>query len=477
MPLPILALIGRPNVGKSTIFNRLTGSREALVTDTPGLTRDRRYGTAQFNERDVTLVDTPGISDDPDEPLADAMRVQSLRAVEEAELVVHICDATDGLLPSDEDIIQELREAGKPTLLVVNKIDRHDEHLALADFSRLGLGVPILISAAHGRGMSHFGEVISNLLPAEATAEEKPPISDDEAGFETNHPLPVAIVGRPNVGKSTLINQLLGEERVLVSAIAGTTHDNVDIALQRDGSNYLLIDTAGVRRQGKTNAVVEKFSVARSLAAIRRAHVAVLIIDGSEGLVAQDLRLINKALTTGRSIVLAVNKWDQADADQKTHIKNELDRRLTFARHLSVCFISALKGSGMKRLFRLINATGVNTAKTLKTPELNNILADLTTRHPPPLGPSGRRIKLRYAHSGGTAPPIIVIHGSRVDALTESYRTYLEKGFRQALGLAGTVIRLEFRQAANPYADRKNTLTPAQLRNRNRLIRHSKKRR
>ena len=471
----VVVLAGRSNVGKSTLFNRLTQTRDALVANTPGLTRDRRYGEVRLGDCPITLVDTPGLAEVVDDPLAEEMSAQCWRAIADADVVVQVCDAREGLLPADEDIITALRRTGKPTLLVVNKVDRQDEHLAIADFAKLGLGVPLAVSAAHGRGMFQLCERITDLMPVPAedggiAAAEAPPESVVDAA------IPVAIVGRPNVGKSTLINHLLGEARVLVSEIAGTTHDNVDIPFQRASRSYVLIDTAGIRRPGKVEEIVEKFSIARSLQAIRQAQVAVLIIDAGDGLVAQDLRLLNRALSTGGSLVLAVNKWDQAGEAERSHIKNQLDRRLSFARFVDICFISALKGRGIDRLFRLIDKVQANTTRALKTNELNTILAELVRHHPPPMGRGGRRIKLRYAHSGGTAPPVVVIHGNQVEALPEAYRTYLESGFREALHLEGTPIRLEFRQGDNPYADRKNKLTPRQIKRRARLVSHGKKR-
>lgn len=470
MPEPVIALMGRPNVGKSTLFNRLTHSRQALVANTPGLTRDRLYCTVLIDQSKVTFVDTAGLMMDAS-PLEIGMATQSWRAAAQADLVIYICDARSGLTVSDVESVEKLRRQGRQVLLVANKIDGLDEHAALPEFTDLGMGMPIGISATHGRNINVLQEKILALLAVgQVESASLPP--KEEAKPSPRATLRIAVVGRPNAGKSTLVNLMLGEERMLVSDIAGTTHDSVAVPFSHRGRHYILIDTAGIRRRGKVQGVVESFSVAKSLEAIRQAEVAVLLLDGSEGLVAQDLHLLDSVLKSGRSTVIAVNKWDSADANQKKLVKIQLDRRLVFAQYVKVCFISALQGRGIARLYKTLDVLRAKVEQVLPTVELTRALEKLVTQHPPPMGNGRRRIKLRYAHAGGMAPPVVVIHGNQVEKVTASYKRYLENGFRKIFKLEGTPVRIEFKSGENPYAGRKNILTNKQVKRKKRLLVH-----
>lgn len=504
MSAPVVALIGRPNVGKSTLFNKLTRNRSALVANVPGLTRDRRYGLARFDNRDVTLVDTAGLPGDKTS-LGTAMADQAWRAVTAADLSVHLCDGQEGLMLDDFVIIERLRSLSCPVLLVVNKIDGLNLDHILLEFSELGAGQPLAISASHSRGLQSLqAKVLECLfdLGVPATEEVKTPIAetaetvetaettetvvrpDDEIAPEKMPPvallsspeaLRVAMIGRPNVGKSTLVNRILEEDRLLVSDVPGTTHDSVFVPFERAGRLYTLIDTAGIRRRGKIHGAVEGFSVAQSLAVIRQAQVVLLLIDASEGLVEQDLHLLGQALQAGRALVLVVNKWDSLDKDRRLEVKTQLDRRLRFARYVQVRFISALKGYGVSSLYEALGEAAASAVQTLSTLQLTRALTEAVNQHPPPMV-GGRRIKLRYAHLGGREPPVVIIHGNQTGAVPESYRRYLESSFRETFGLQGTPVRVEFRANKNPYESKKNTLTTHQFNRRKRLIEHRKQR-
>ncbi len=462
--LPVVALVGRPNVGKSTLFNWLTQSRDALVADYPGLTRDRHYGRCRRGEREFLVVDTGGITE-----AADAVDRAALRQVEqalaEADLILFLVDAREGLTAADEDIAAMLRRLDKPVLLVVNKIDGEDPALAAAEFSVLGFPEPALIAAAHGRGTAKLLARIESLLPpaAESAAE----IDEDEA-------IRVAVVGRPNVGKSTLVNRLLGEKRVVVADHPGTTRDAIEIPFERDGHRYVLVDTAGIRRRARVAEAVEKFSIIKAIQSMEAADVVVFLIDASEGITDQDARLLGQVLEAGRALIVGLNKWDGLTWEQKQKVRDQLETRLQFVDFAERLPISALHGTGVGELFDRIAPLYEQARTEFGTAALTRILQDAVDAYPPPLV-RGRRIKLKFAHQGGRKPPLIVIHGNQTERLPASYRRYLNRAFRQALGLKGTPLQLEFRSSANPFAGRRNPLTPRQLRKRQRLLRHARK--
>ncbi len=464
--IPVIALVGRPNVGKSTLFNQLTRSRDALVADFPGLTRDRKYGEARLGERAYVVIDTGGISGE--EAGIDAqMAGQSLAAIEEADAVLLIVDAREGLNAADEELARELRRRDKPFHLVVNKIDGLNEEVALGEFSVLGLARVHAVAASHGRGVRAMIEAVLADFPEERSAPE--------AAFDPDS-IRVAIVGRPNVGKSTLVNRLLGEDRVVVFDQPGTTRDSIYIDYERDGQKYTLIDTAGVRKRKNIREAVEKFSIVKTLKAIDDAHVVVLVMDAHEGIVDQDMHLLGHCIDAGRGLVLAVNKWDGVEPDQREWIRRELNRRLQFADYADIHFISALHGTGVGHLYRSIGAAHRSATRKLSTNALTRILEGAVADHPPPMV-DGRRIKLRYAHAGGQNPPLIVIHGNQTGQVPNSYRRYLENVYRRELQLAGTPVRIEFRTGENPYAGRRNELTRRQVQRKRRLMAHVKKNR
>jgi len=462
--IPVIALVGRPNVGKSTLFNQLTRSRDALVADFPGLTRDRKYGESRVGSRAFVVIDTGGLSGE-EEGIDSPMAVQSLTAIDEADVVLLIVDAREGLNATDEMLASQLRQRNKPFALVVNKIDGLNEDLATSDFYRLGVDALYAIAAAHGRGVSRMIEQVLLAFPE----------SQEDAGNERpSDSIRVAIVGRPNVGKSTLVNRLLGEERVVVFDEPGTTRDSIYIDYERDGRRYTLIDTAGVRRRKNVKLVVEKFSIVKTLKAMDDAHVVILVMDAHEGIVDQDMHMLGYCMDKGRALVLAVNKWDGIDADQRDWIRRELDRRLRFADYADIHYISALHGTGVGHLYKSINSAYASATRKLNTNALTRILEGAVFDHPPPMV-NGRRIKLRYAHAGGQNPPLIVIHGNQTSDVPGSYQRYLEKVFRRELELAGTPVRIEFRTSDNPYADKRNKLTQRQVERRRRLMSHVKK--
>jgi GTP-binding protein len=464
--LPVIALIGRPNVGKSTLFNRLTRSRDALVADYPGLTRDRQYGNGRVGERPYLVVDTGGLVG-AEQGLDGLMAEQVWMAVAEADAVLLLLDARDGLNLSDEQIAARLRRSGKNVYAVLNKADGQDMAAVIADAYALGLGEPAQISAEHGRGVSALMDRVLAELPAAAMGPQGP-----EAGARG---IRIAVVGRPNVGKSTLINRMLGEQRVLAYDQPGTTRDSIYIPFQRDGEDFTLIDTAGVRRRSRVVEGIEKFSVLKTLQAISDAQVAILVLDAHSGEVAeQDATLAGHILESGTAVVIAVNKWDGLDPDQREWFRDQLDRRLPFLGFAERYFISALHGSGVGELFAAVQTANRAAQIKLSTPRLTRLLEQAVHQHQPPLV-RGRRIKLRYAHQGGQTPPVIVIHGNQTEQLPDAYKRYLNNYFRSALRLVGTPIRLEFRTAENPYEGRRNMLTPRQQRRRKRMIRHVKK--
>lgn len=443
---PVVALIGRPNVGKSTLFNQITKSRQALVADLSGLTRDRQYGDATYQDKSFIVVDTGGIgeADDGSGKIDDYMSAQSHTAIHEADIIVFVVDARSGLIGADEEIAKLLHTLGKPVYVVANKIDGVHE-AAAAEFFALGFGDPYPMAASHGRGLNNLLDDLTENMP-------------EQVETQTPDGLKMAIIGRPNVGKSTLVNRLLGEDRVVVFDMPGTTRDSIYIPFQRENQDYVLIDTAGVRRRGRIDEKVEKFSVIKTLQAIKDANVVILVIDAQEGIVDQDLHMLGFALDAGRAIVIAINKWDGLDEDQKQTIKLEMDRRFNFIPHIKVHLISALHGTGVGNLYPSIHKAYQSAMFKVSTSRLTQILQDAVTAHPPPMV-AGRRIKLRYAHLGGHNPPVIVIHGNQTQDLPNSYRRYLENQFRNVFKLEGTPLKIEFKQNENPYAGKKRTST------------------
>ncbi|WP_273398038.1 ribosome biogenesis GTPase Der [Actinobacillus porcinus] len=501
MTTPVVALVGRPNVGKSTLFNRLTRTRDALVADFPGLTRDRKYGQANIAGYDFIVIDTGGI-DGSEEGVEEKMAEQSLLAIEEADVVLFLVDARAGLTPADIGIAHYLRQRqNKTTVVVANKTDGIDADSHCAEFYQLGLGDIAQIAAAQGRGVTLLMEDV--LAPLAAKMNEESAVENtedsaqdewdsdfdfsddndtallDEALEEENEEpedknIKIAIVGRPNVGKSTLTNRILGEDRVVVYDLPGTTRDSIYIPMERDGQHYTIIDTAGVRKRGKVHLAVEKFSVIKTLQAIQDANVVLLTIDAREGISDQDLSLLGFILNAGRSLVIVVNKWDGLDQEIKDRVKSELDRRLDFIDFARVHFISALHGSGVGNLFDSVREAYACATQKMTTSMLTRILQMATDEHQPPMM-SGRRIKLKYAHPGGYNPPIIVVHGNQIERLPDSYKRYLSNYYRRSLKIIGSPIRLLFQEGNNPFAGKRNKLTPSQLRKRKRLMKFIKK--
>ena len=506
MTTPVVALVGRPNVGKSTLFNRLTRTRDALVADFPGLTRDRKYGQAHLAGHDFIVIDTGGI-DGTEEGVEEKMAEQSLLAIEEADIVLFLVDARAGLTSADIGIANYLRQRqNKTTVVVANKVDGIDADSHCAEFYQLGLGEIAQIAASQGRGIANLMEqVLSPLAEKMAEKEEESAVENDDVSEIAQHDewdedfdfsneedtalldeelaqeqtpdsqnIKIAIVGRPNVGKSTLTNRILGEDRVVVYDMPGTTRDSIYIPMERDGQQYTLIDTAGVRKRGKVHLAVEKFSVIKTLQAIQDANVVLLTIDARENISDQDLSLLGFILNSGRSLVIVVNKWDGLNQEVKDRVKSELDRRLDFIDFARVHFISALHGSGVGNLFESVKEAYECATQKMTTSMLTRILQIAVDEHQPPMI-GGRRVKLKYAHPGGYNPPIIVIHGNQVDKLPDSYKRYLSNHFRRSLKIIGSPIRLQFQEGNNPFAGRRNKLTPNQLRKRKRLMKFIKK--
>ncbi|OAI23263.1 MULTISPECIES: ribosome biogenesis GTPase Der [Methylomonas] len=460
--LPVIALVGRPNVGKSTLFNYLTRSREALVADYPGLTRDRQYGRVKRGERDCLVVDTGGITDERDGIDVFAKKQVEI-ALQEADVVFFLVDARDGVNASDEAIADMLRKLGKPVVLVVNKIDGIDSNTVANDFYGLGLGEPVAIAAAHGRNVHELLGQIDTLLPPQADEFQ-----------EVDPGIAIAVVGRPNVGKSTLVNRLLGEERVVVFDEAGTTRDSIYIPFERDGKKFTLIDTAGMRRRSRVSLTVEKFSIIKSLQAIEKAHVVIYLIDAREGITDQDAHILGLVLEAGRALIIGLNKWDGLNAEHKDFVKKQIEMKLSFLDFAEKHPISALHGSGVGKLFDVVHTLYDSAMVDMSTPLLTRILSDAVAAHQPPLV-GGRRIKLKYAHQGGRNPPVVVIHGVQTDVLPGAYKRYLMNYFREQLRLAGTPVRLVFKSPENPFHGQKNQLSDRQVKKRKRLIDFSKR--
>lgn len=460
--LPVVAIVGRPNVGKSTLFNCLTKSREALVADQPGLTRDRKYGQGKLGEKPYIVIDTAGIGEEADE-LNNLMTQQAQLAMQEADVILFLVDARAGVTSADQEIASMLRELNKKIYLIVNKTDGLDPHVATADFFSMGLGQAMPIAANVGRGVT---QLIQHVL------EPFPEITEQQPA--KNSGIRVAIIGKPNVGKSTLVNRMLGEERVIVCDKAGTTRDSLEIPIERFGKQYTIIDTAGIRRRGKVNETVEKFSVVKSLQAIDYANVVIFMIDAKEGITDQDLSLLGFILDAGRSLVVAVNKWDGLEPSYKDELKQEIERRLIFVKFAKLRFTSALYGTGVGDLFSDVDKAYASAMCPLATKILTRLLERALREFQPPLV-SGRRIKLRYANPGGHNPPIIVIHGNQTESVPQTYQRYLANFFREALKLTGTPLRLQFKSSDNPFKDRRKNLTPLQEYKKSRARRMPKK--
>jgi GTPase len=457
----VIAIVGRPNVGKSTLFNLLTGTRDALVADLPGLTRDRKYGYGKLGPIPYLVVDTGGLVVDA-QGVEQLMAKQTLRAIDEADRVLFLVDARDGLTPSDHFIAQTLRKLDKKVILVVNKAEGVDAATAAAEFHQVGLGDPQSISATHGDGVRALVE--GALAGFEAYSDM------DAAGPDD---IRVAVIGRPNVGKSTLINRLLGEERLIAFNEPGTTRDAVFVPFERDGRRYTLIDTAGVRRRARVEEAIEKFSVIKALQAVDSANVVIGVIDAHDTVAEQDASLFGMVAERGRALLIAVNKWDGIAPDKRDEIRAGLDLRLPFLDFAPVHFISALHGTGVGELMRAVSHAYDASMREMATPELTRVLETALQQHQPPLV-RGRRIKLRYAHQGGRNPPIIVVHGNQVQHVPDAYRRYLSNVFRKNFRLEGTPVRIEFRSDENPFKGKRNELTPRQRRSRQRLMRRTK---
>jgi GTPase len=462
--LPVVALVGRPNVGKSTLFNFLTRTRDALVADLPGLTRDRQYGFGRVGPVPYIVVDTGGLTGQPDE-LDGLMARQTLKALDEADVVLFMVDAREGLTGTDEQVAALLRRRGRPVALVVNKAEGQAAAMVKADFHRLGIGEPVAISSAHGDNVRALMDEVLAPFPG-TDASDAPERAEDS--------IRVAVIGRPNVGKSTLINRMIGEERLVAFDQPGTTRDAVEVPFERDGHRYLLVDTAGVRRRSRVAEAIEKFSIIKTLGAIDAASVIIAVLDARDGVTDQDATLLGLAAERGRAMVIAVNKWDGLPTDQRDTVRRQLELKLPFVEYAPIQFISALHGTGVGDLFGLIESSHAAAHRDLPTPELTRTLQDAVTAHQPPMA-RGRRIKLRYAHQGGRNPPVIVIHGTQAELLPPSYRRYLANLFRKHFRLQGTPVRIELRSGDNPYAGRRNPLTPRQQKKRERLMQHTRK--
>lgn len=463
--IPVFALVGRPNVGKSTLFNRLTKTRDALVANYPGLTRDRKYGEGSLLGKRFMLIDTGGITG-TEEGIDAIMAEQSMLAIQEADAVMLIVDSRAGLTPLDTHLAQYLREKECVVYLVANKIDGINPDIASAEFFELGLKNIYPTTATHGRGVKNLMENVLEPFPELSQKDED---DSQEKGIK------IAIVGRPNVGKSTLVNRILGEDRVIVFDEPGTTRDSVYIEYQREDTKYTLIDTAGIRKRKNVSLTVEKFSIVKTLQSIDDANVVVYLVDAHEGLVDQDMHLMGTIVDAGRALVIAINKWDGLDDYTKDRVKVQLDRRLHFVNFADLHFISALHGTGVGNLYKSIERSYASAIDKLSTNKLTLILQDAVIHHQPPLV-RGRRIKLRYAHAGGKNPPIIVIHGNQLDEVPSHYSRYLEKTFCRALDLHGTPVKIEYRSSENPYEGKKNKLTNRQISKKRRLMKYVKKR-
>ncbi len=462
--LPVIALVGRPNVGKSTLFNRLTRSRDALVADYPGLTRDRKYGFGRLGPIPYLVIDTGGVAGG-EVGIDEAMVEQTVRALEEADAAIVMVDGRSGLTAADEHVAELARKHAKKAWLAVNKAEGLDAAIAGSEFHGLGLGTPFAVSASHGDRIAALLEAVLGEFEVEAVEEE--PDGDE-------HELRIAVIGRPNVGKSTLINRLIGEERLVVFDQPGTTRDSVAVPFERNDRKYVLVDTAGIRRRSRVSEAIEKFSIVKALQAIEQAHVVIGVLDAHEGVTEQDVSLLGLVLERGRALVVVTNKWDGLSAEQRKKVRDDLDRRLPFLDFAERITISALHGTAVGDLLPAVERAFRAAMTDLSTTELTRELEAAVMAHPPPLV-RGRRIRLRYAHQGGRNPPVIVIHGNQTERLPEAYRRYLVNRFRKAFKLKGTPVRLVFKTSENPYKGRRNKLTPRQERRRKRLMKRVKK--
>jgi GTPase len=463
--MPMVALVGRPNVGKSTLFNALTRTRDALVHDEPGVTRDRNYGYCRLLEtRPFILCDTGGLSGD-EEGLAGATAKQSRAAVDEADLVLFVVDGREGPSSMDQNILPWLRKCNKPIVLVVNKVDGMDEVQALNEFSRFGITVKIATASAHQRGIPELLAAIQTQLPE---------VDGTEEILEEDGKIRLAFIGRPNVGKSTLVNRLLGEERVIASDVPGTTRDSISVDLERDGKLYRLIDTAGLRRRSKVEEAVEIFSTFKTLQSIETAQVSVVMLDAGEGVTEQDATVLGHVLEAGRALVIAVNKWDGQSSYQRDQTMGMLERKLSFCTWAERVTISAKHGTGMLELFKAIHRAHASATHIFGTSEVNKALEIAVESFPPPVQ-NGHVAKLRFVHPGGSNPPTFIVHGTRLKKLPESYKRYLENFFRKRFKLVGTPVRFIYKEGVNPYEGKKNILTEKQVKARRRLMRHVKR--
>ncbi|MDB5796646.1 MAG: der [Paucimonas sp.] len=442
---PVIALVGRPNVGKSTLFNRLTRSRDALVADMPGLTRDRHYGEGRMGERPFLVIDTGGFEPVAKEGILHEMAKQTRQAVAEADVVIFIVDGRQGLTPHDKTITDFLRKSGRQVMLVVNKSEGMKYTAVAADFYELGMGDPYVISAAHGDGVMELVELaLDQALAAQADTLPEP----DAAAARG---VRIAVVGRPNVGKSTLVNSLLGEERVIAFDMPGTTRDSIEIPFEREGRHYSLIDTAGIRRRGKVFEAIEKFSVVKTLQSISEANVVLLLLDAQQDISEQDAHIAGFILESGRALVVGVNKWDGLTHDRREEIKRDVERKLSFLFFAKFHFISAQKGTGIGPLLKSVDDAYKAAMTKIPTPKLTRALIE-ASEHQQPRRKGSIRPKMRYAHQGGQNPPIIVIHGNALDSIDANYKRYLEKHFRDTFALTGTPLRIEFRSGKNPFS-------------------------
>ena len=463
---PVIAIVGRPNVGKSTFFNRLTSSRDALVADRPGVTRDRQYGYCHHESRTFLIIDTGGIGEDDHDSkdVAELMTEQSMLAASEASVLVWIVDGRAGLTHVDETLIKEFRKLNKPIFLAINKLEGHDSTMAISEFSSLGLDFVWPISAKRGDGVTNMLDAIAEIIPDSISLED-----------EEVEGLAISVLGRPNVGKSTLVNRMIGEERVLTFDHPGTTRDSIKIPFEKNGKDYVLIDTAGVRRKSKVHDVVEKFSILKSFEAIEAATIIILVVDASEGITEQDSTLLGMIEDSGKSCIIAVNKLDGMEASDKERVKAELERKFAFVDYAIQHDISALHGTGVGNIFKSINKIEKSLNIDVSTSDMTDILEYAVNKNPPQLV-QGRRIKLRYAHIGRTNPIHVIIHGNQVDKVPNAYKRYLQKIFRQKLKVIGTAVLVDFKSGDNPYKGKKNVLTDRQVAKRRRLMKFVKKR-
>jgi len=477
--LPVIALIGRPNVGKSTLFNRLTRSRDAIVADYAGLTRDRQYGFGKLGPAPYIVVDTGGVAGGED-GIDELMVEQTVRALQEADIALVMVDGRSPPTSADAHVVSLARKHAQKLYLIVNKSEGLDPDIAVGEYHSLGIADPVAVSAAHGDRISALmDEVLAPFIVDDASddaagATDAPGDEADDDAADENRPLAIAVVGRPNVGKSTLINRLVGEERVVVFDEPGTTRDSVSVPFERDGRQYDLIDTAGVRRRSKVSETVEKFSVVKALQAMERANVVIAVLDAREGVTEQDVTLIGLAVERGRALVVVANKWDGMERDERRFLKSELDRRLPFLDFAERITISALHGTAVGDVLPAASRAFRAAMRDLPTTALTKELSQAVSEHPPPLV-RGRRIRLRYAHQGGKNPPVIVIHGNQTERVPDAYRRFLINRFRKVFRLKGTPVRLAFRTGKNPFKGRRNKLTPRQERKRKRLMKKVKK--